>query len=464
MKKILFALLISNFCFGQQSITISPTDASHLKIFQKTGTAQLTVQGDGVDTDFLNPFGGTIGHAKIQLQSFVPSSSWGWKSYNSIDFNSAFSIKHTYTPNPSYSPDEFGIYEGTDSIFYYSGNSGKINSVAFSLSSSTSDMLQLHNKSTLANGVENRIFFRTGSNYSGAIKTIGKSETEARMGFFTNAIGNAGQLQERFSILNDGKIGINTTTPQYQMSFKDDLGDKISFYGGNLNNTTNHYGIGIQAAKFQLFTPSEVDDIVLGYGRSGAFTENVKFKGNGLVGMGVTNPSERLDVNGRVRIRHNVNSAGIWMSNSTNSTSIADGAFYGMKTNTEAGIWIGNNWRFWVNNIGDVTNIGEINRSQTSTANVVPIAYGNVSPGGVLYADASTDNISVLKTGTGVYEITITNETYGGFDFTTLTSLNSSNTFGFISSGSSGGKLRIFTANTTGSAVDYPFTFVVYKK
>ncbi|MBL0323570.1 MAG: hypothetical protein IPP61_00045 [Cytophagaceae bacterium] len=67
-------------------------------------------------------------------------------------------------------------------------------------------MLQLHNKSTLANGVENRIFFRTGSNYSGAIKTIGKSETEARMGFFTNAIGNAGQLQERFSILNDGKL------------------------------------------------------------------------------------------------------------------------------------------------------------------------------------------------------------------------------------------------------------------
>ena len=294
MKKIMFALLISNFCFGQQSITISPTDASHLKIFQKAGTAQLTIQGDG---DLPTPpvfFGGTIGHSKIQLQSFVPSQSWGWKSYNSIDFNSAFSIKHTYTPNPSYSPDEFGIYEGTDSIFYYSGNSGKINSVAFSLSSSTSDMLQLHNKSTLANGVENRIFFRTGSNYSGAIKTIGKSATEARMGLFTNAIGNAGQLQERFSILNDGKIGINTTTPQYQMSFKDDLGDKISFYGGNLSNSTNHYGFGIQAAKFQLFTPSDVDDIVFGYGRSLAFTENVRFKGNGNIGIGTSTPNAPL--------------------------------------------------------------------------------------------------------------------------------------------------------------------------
>lgn len=294
MKKILFALLISNFCFGQQSITISPTDASHLKIFQKAGTAQLTIQGDG---DLPTPpvfFGGTIGHSKIQLQSFVPSQSWGWKSYNSIDFNSAFSIKHTYTPNPSYSPDEFGIYEGTDSIFYYSGNSGKINSVAFSLSSSTSDMLQLHNKSTLANGVENRIFFRTGSNYTGAIKTIGKSETEARMGFFTNAIGNAGQLQERFSILNDGKIGINTTTPQYQMSFKDDLGDKISFYGGNLSNSTNHYGFGIQAAKFQLFTPSDQDDFVFGYGRSLAFTENVRFKGNGNIGIGTSTPNAPL--------------------------------------------------------------------------------------------------------------------------------------------------------------------------
>lgn len=83
----------------------------------------------------------------------------------------------------------------------------------------------------------------------------------------------------------------------------------------------------------------------------------------GNVGIGVLSPNNQLDVNGRVRIRHTTNSAGVWMSNSTNSLSDADGAFYGMKTNTETGIYIGNAWRFWVTSAGNATLLGTLTQS-----------------------------------------------------------------------------------------------------
>ena len=177
-------------------------------------------------------------------------------------------------------------------------------------------------------------------------------------------VGNGTGVSSRnnaLTLLKNSNLGLNTATPQYPLTFKDDLGDKISLYYGNTSNTTNHYGMGIQSAKFQLFTPSDQDDLVFGYGRSAAFTENVRFKGTGLVGIGVNNPSEFLDVNGRIRARHRpINTAGVWMSNSLNSTAVGDGAFYGLRTDTEAGIFIGGAWRFGVTNAGVVSASGGI--------------------------------------------------------------------------------------------------------
>lgn len=93
-----------------------------------------------------------------------------------------------------------------------------------------------------------------------------------------------------------------------------------------------------------------------GSGIAGYFTSTSGYAiitGTGRVGIGISTPNNLLDINGRVRIRHTTNSSGIWMSNSTNGLSDADGAFYGMKTDTEAGIYIGNLWRFWVNSAGN---------------------------------------------------------------------------------------------------------------
>ncbi len=86
----------------------------------------------------------------------------------------------------------------------------------------------------------------------------------------------------------NGNVGIGNQDPSYPLSFKDVSGDKISlFKDGN----GNYYGLGIGNATMQLITPHNNADILFGYGRSNSYTENMRVKGNGAVGIGETNPS-----------------------------------------------------------------------------------------------------------------------------------------------------------------------------
>jgi hypothetical protein len=81
---------------------------------------------------------------------------------------------------------------------------------------------------------------------------------------------------------------------------------------------------------------------------------------NGNLGLDVDYPEQILDINGRMRVRHNGISSGIWMSNSANSLLFSDGSFFGNKTDTEAGIFIGGAWNFAVNNLGNATLLGNL--------------------------------------------------------------------------------------------------------
>ncbi len=113
--------------------------------------------------------------------------------------------------------------------------------------------------------------------------------------YFTTNNGSA-----RLTLGTNGFFGIGTTTPQHPLTFPNQLGEKISLWGGNTNATNGHYGMGIQNSLFQIYSAGSADDIAFGHGRSAAFVENVRFKGNGNVGIGV-NPAEKLHVNGTIR-------------------------------------------------------------------------------------------------------------------------------------------------------------------
>ena len=95
---------------------------------------------------------------------------------------------------------------------------------------------------------------------------------------------------------NTGNVGLGVTAPGYPLTFASVLGDKISLWG----NSGAHYGFGIQGNLLQIHSSASSADIAFGYGESTNLTETVRFKGNGNVGIGTNNPTQKLVVAGNI--------------------------------------------------------------------------------------------------------------------------------------------------------------------
>ncbi len=89
---------------------------------------------------------------------------------------------------------------------------------------------------------------------------------------------------------NPGNVGIGISSPGFPLNFAPALGDKIALWGSN----GAHYGFGIQSGLLQIHTDAPAADIAFGYGSSASFTETVRIKGNGNVGIGTNNPGVSL--------------------------------------------------------------------------------------------------------------------------------------------------------------------------
>ncbi len=267
---------------------------------------------------------------------------------------------------------------------------------------SASDFARL--KFTNANSTSNAFFW----DIAGLSATSG-NEANAFLNFYYQNGVNTGK--NIMSMLGNGNVGIGTNTPNAPLQFSNAAVNRKVVLYETANNNHQFYGLGINGFTFRY----QVDDVSSShvfYAATGTTTSNelMRVRGDGNVGIGNVNPSEKLDVSGNIKAN------------------------------------------------------GEINRTQTTDANLVPIAYGNVLSNGSLNSTSTTANVLVSKVSTGVYQISITGETYNANDYTTQVTLNGSSTFGFIVTSSGAGILNVYTANVSGTATDRAFTFVVYKK
>ena len=76
------------------------------------------------------------------------------------------------------------------------------------------------------------------------------------------------------------------------------LGNKLILYP---QTTANSYGLGMQSSLLQMFAANSAD-IAFGTGSSTSFTELVRIKSSGNVGIGTTAPVVALQVIGDIRV------------------------------------------------------------------------------------------------------------------------------------------------------------------
>ena len=119
-------------------------------------------------------------------------------------------------------------------------------------------------------------------------------------------IGNGTDFSDRrnaLTILRNGNIGVGNITPDAPLAFSNTTGSKISFFSSGV---TAQYGIGIQGSLLQVYSDIDESDIAFGYGGSSSFTERMRIRGNGNVGIGTGLPANKLSVDGSADFTQNI--------------------------------------------------------------------------------------------------------------------------------------------------------------
>jgi hypothetical protein len=231
----------------------------------------------------------------------------------------------------------------------------------------------------------------------------------------------------RMLINGFGNVGIGTTLPNAPLQFSNSVVNrKIVLYDTN-NNDNQYYGFGINGGMLRYQTDAlGADHVFFAGANSTTSNELMRIKGTGNVGIGISNPLQRLDVQGgNARINNTyigdigwgTNWAGISHYNQANTTGYGflqsnDGNYTFLnKQNTGLGyigFRVGNLDQAVITNAGNM-GIGTTNPTEKLEVNgKIKITDGTQGNGKVLVSDVNgtgtwTTTNSIKPAVTGVF-------------------------------------------------------------
>jgi len=178
------------------------------------------------------------------------------------------------------------------------------------------------------------------------------------------------------------------------VAFTNRLGNHMSLYGGL--GATPQYGLGVQSGLLQIYADASIANIGFGYGYSTNFTERARIINSGEYGMSLT---------GRMQLRTGTQSAGLWLTNTANTSNVA---FIGLASDNQVGFFglAGGGWGLTMNTTNANVGIG-IGSTQPLRPLSFPATLGEKI---LLYPGASGE------VGIGVYggELRLHNDIAGG--------------------------------------------------
>ncbi len=94
-------------------------------------------------------------------------------------------------------------------------------------------------------------------------------------------IDKPGVIGGRFTVKENGNVGIGNATPNVPLSFASLLGKKITLYPG----ATGDVGFGVAGNRLQIYSDNPNADVAIGYDAAGIFNERFTVKPNGALAL-----------------------------------------------------------------------------------------------------------------------------------------------------------------------------------
>jgi hypothetical protein len=300
---------------------------------------------------------------------------------------------------------------------------------------------------------------------------------------------------------NTGKVGIGTNTPVFDI----DIRNQSSAAYARISSLTDNAGLFVERLEPDdtssvVYKTGELNTFYTGLLGSNSFkisSENQKLKGLEVRSTGDVALSDHLFMANGKKISigdetpsNNINiltpNPGISLKSYQDAGKTGNAFIILDKINTNksaymmfrnngvskfyAGLLKNDNYRISTSNTslqgieveddGDVNISDELHSSRTGEANMLPIAYGNISIGG--YIESGSGNFRASRTGLGQYEILIEGEDIDYWYYTMCVTLHQN--IGFVWAGSGGASMMVFTYNKDGESANRDFSFVVYKE